>query len=169
MEESMMEIRQMIKLQMVVITMIAISTAVFSQNQTVAHWSFDSVAGNTYFDLTGNGYDASATGTGVGVGVGVKGNALSCTGSAYEIVVANSRDSMNCRRFSIESWFYLNISPSQISVCYNSGKQKWVQHSYRSSGKSGFQHVERHGQRMDASQFRNDHSFPEMVSCRVHV
>jgi hypothetical protein len=104
---------------LIIISAIISMSSVEAQNQAIAHWSFDSVSENTYFDVTGNGYDASVTGTGVGVDVGVKGNALSCSGSAYEIIAANTRDSMNCRRFSIESWVYLNIPPSQIDLGAN--------------------------------------------------
>ncbi|MBN2188215.1 MAG: LamG domain-containing protein [Chitinispirillaceae bacterium] len=75
----------------------------------IAYWPFDSSFGNTYFDATCNGYDAIATGTGVGLATGVKGQALSCPGSNYEIYAANSRDDFYVSRFTIESWFYSNV------------------------------------------------------------
>ncbi|MBN1131264.1 MAG: hypothetical protein JXA71_19905 [Chitinispirillaceae bacterium] len=79
----------------------------------IAHWSFDSSSGSTYYDVTGNGYDAIATGTGVGVDSGVRGRALSCPDSGYEISVNNSTNNFNLTLFSIECWAYLNVSPSQ--------------------------------------------------------
>jgi hypothetical protein len=87
--------------------------------KVIARWTFDSTAGNTYYDVTRNGHDASVTGSGVGGSPGVKGNALACTGNAFSTEVANSRDAMNLRRFSIESWVNLSIPPSQINVGAN--------------------------------------------------
>ena len=80
----------------------------------VAHWSFDSSSGSTYYDVTGHGYDAIATGTGVGLAPGVAGQALSCPGSAYEIYAANSRNDFYLPRFSIECCFYSNVGPTGI-------------------------------------------------------
>ncbi|MBN1128117.1 MAG: hypothetical protein JXA71_03980, partial [Chitinispirillaceae bacterium] len=51
-----------------------LSFFLFSTNASpaslLAHWSFDSSSGNTYYDVTGHGYDAVATGTGVGLAPG---------------------------------------------------------------------------------------------------
>jgi hypothetical protein len=80
----------------------------------VAYWSFDSSSGNTYYDMTGHGYDAVATGTGVGVDSGVSGRALNCPLNGYEITVANSLGNFNLTRFSIESWVYLDTDPSAM-------------------------------------------------------
>jgi hypothetical protein len=126
MEESMMEIRQMIKLQMVVITMIAISTAVFSQNQTVAHWSFDSVAGNTYFDVTGNGYDAAKTGDSVRITDGLSGKALECRGpqgstylNTFDILITNSVGNFDFPQFTVETWAFSYVNLVEPSSFYN--------------------------------------------------
>jgi hypothetical protein len=79
----------------------------------IAHWSFDSSSGSTYYDVTGHGYDATATGTGVGIDSGVSGQALNCPDSGYDISAANSENNFNLTTFSIECWAYLNASPSQ--------------------------------------------------------
>ena len=91
------------------------NTPVNAAPGVVASWSFDSTSGTTYYDVTGHGYDASSTGSGVGRVPGVNGQALSCPGSGYEITVANSLDSFNLPRFSLETWFYSTIAPSQMS------------------------------------------------------
>ena len=90
-----------------------------------AHWSFDSSAGTTYYDVTGNGYDATATGTGVGLASGVIGQALDCPDTGYDIAVANSLNNFNLTRFSIECWAYLNVNPSQYPV-----EAKIFEHQY---------------------------------------
>ena len=73
----------------------------------IAHWSFDDSSGNTYYDVTGNGYDA--TSSGLSLAPGVKGMALNCPGGGYELIVKNSKESFNFVHFTIETWFYSNI------------------------------------------------------------
>jgi hypothetical protein len=126
MEEGMMEIRWMIKLQNVVITVIAVSTAVFSQNQTVAHWSFDSVSNNTYFDITGHGYDAVKTGDSVRITDGLSGKALECRGNIgesslgiFDIQVKNSVENFELARYTVEAWVYSYVNLQQPGSFYN--------------------------------------------------
>ncbi len=76
-----------------------------SQQKLVAYWSFDSAAGHTFFDVTGHGYNASWTGSGVGRASGVVGQALSCSGTSYEMTVANSQDSFALNNLTIEAWY----------------------------------------------------------------
>jgi hypothetical protein len=93
----------------------------------VAHWSFDSSSGNTYYDVTGNGYDAIATGsTGLGLAPGVAGQALSCPGSGYEIYAANSSNDFYLLKFTIETWFY--------STGTSTGNRKIIAYQYVQSG-----------------------------------
>lgn len=83
-------------------------------DRLLAHWSFDSCAGvSTLYDVTGHGYDAHTSGTGLSFSSGIRGQALNCSGSDYDAVVTNSRDSFMLAKFSIETWFYSNVSPSQ--------------------------------------------------------
>jgi Concanavalin A-like lectin/glucanases superfamily len=77
-----------------------------------AYWSFDSTSGNTYYDITGHGFNAIATGTGLGCVPGVLGNALSCPNSGFEITVANSQDSFVFKTFTVETWYYANSIPT---------------------------------------------------------
>ena len=72
----------------------------------VAHWSCDSCADNTCYDVTGHGFDAISTE--LVLASGVKGEALSCSGSEFDIRVNNSEDNFNLSKFSIETWFYMN-------------------------------------------------------------
>ncbi|MGA2508391.1 MAG: LamG-like jellyroll fold domain-containing protein, partial [Chitinispirillaceae bacterium] len=84
---------------------------IIASPQLMAYWSFDSTSGSTYYDVTGHGYDASWTGSGIGTTPGIKGQALSCPGSGYEIDVANSTNNFYFSKFSVECWFYSTISP----------------------------------------------------------
>jgi hypothetical protein len=77
--------------------------------QFVAFWSFDSVSADTYYDVTGHGYDAKGTGSGFSIISGVKDDALNCSGSGFDIAIANSKDSFVINKFTIELWFYSNI------------------------------------------------------------
>lgn len=81
------------------------SEAQILQQKLVASWSFDSASGNTFYDVTGHGYNASWTGTGVGQGKGVIGKALQCTGTNYELTVANSKDSFALNQLTVEAWY----------------------------------------------------------------
>ncbi len=75
------------------------------QHNLVASWSFDSASGNTFYDVTGHGYNASWTGTGVSQGQGVVGKALRCTGASYELTVSNSQDSFALNQITVEAWY----------------------------------------------------------------
>jgi hypothetical protein len=85
------------------------------QNGLLAHWSFDSTQGNTYYDVTGNGYDAIASGSGLALTQGVRGSALECPPSGYDLVVANSRTAFFTNTFTIETWFYNNATTLPLS------------------------------------------------------
>ncbi len=76
-----------------------------TQQKLVAYWSFDSASGRTFYDVTGHGYNASWTGSGVGQAPGVVGQALSCSGTSYELTVANSQDSFALNNVTIEAWY----------------------------------------------------------------
>jgi hypothetical protein len=95
----------------------------------IAYWSFDSTSGNTFYDVTGHGYDATGTGTGFGLVSGIAGQALNCSGSGYEITVANSSNDFYLPKFSIECWFYSNVNPSQ-----NTSEGKILDYQYITLG-----------------------------------
>ena len=97
----------------------------------ISHWSFDSSSGNTYYDVTGHGYDATATGSGVGLTLGVVGVALFCPGGGYEIAVANSSNNFYLSKFSIECWFYSTIAPSSIITAAKIVDYQYVQSGVR--------------------------------------
>ena len=80
----------------------------------VAHWSFDSVSGSTFYDVTGHGYDAQLTGAGANViQQGIKGNTLNGSDSIFEIEVDNSKDSFALfNALTIETWYYSNVDPA---------------------------------------------------------
>ena len=76
-----------------------------AQQSVVAYWSFDSMVGDTFKDISGNGYNAIVTGTGVGLASGIKDNAVECPiGGGYDIAVANSANTFVMNHFSIEAW-----------------------------------------------------------------
>ena len=93
----------------------------------VAYWSFDSALGNTYYDVTGHGYNALASGAGLSLVPGVIGNALSCPSGGFEITVANSKDSFVFKTFTVESWYYANSIPTN-------GQLKILNFDYVASG-----------------------------------
>ena len=87
--------------------------------ELIAYWPFDSVSGNTYFDVTGHGYDAIASGSGLGLAPGKVGQALSCPGSGYEIYTRNSSNDFNVPKFTIECWFQCKVPFSWTSSYFS--------------------------------------------------
>jgi hypothetical protein len=75
-------------------------------DEVVAHWSFDSTRADTYYDVTGHGYDASSAG--LSVADGVVGKALQCPGQNFELIASNSKNAFNLKRFSIETWINID-------------------------------------------------------------
>jgi hypothetical protein len=102
-----------------VISLSALFYTVHASPQLLAHWSFDSVSGNTDFDVTGHGYDAIASGSGLGLAPGVVGQALSCPGSGYEIYARNSSNDFNVPKFTIECWFQCKVPFSWTSSYFS--------------------------------------------------
>ena len=78
----------------------------------VAYWSFDSTSGNTYYDVTGHGYNALSTGTGLSFVAGIKSQALNFSGNNFQVAVQNSSENFNLNKFSIETWYYSNVDPA---------------------------------------------------------
>lgn len=103
--------RFLLKVLMVGILM---TFTLFAQDhQLLAHWSFDSTSINTYYDITGNGYNASTNS--LSLESGVSGQALNCQGSSFDIEILNSSEVFNYENFTIEGWVYLNqIADMQI-------------------------------------------------------
>ena len=72
----------------------------------VAHWSFDSVGENVYYDVSENGYDAvDSEETGLPIVPGVKGNALHLATDSFRVSVPDSRSQFNYDQLSIAVWF----------------------------------------------------------------
>jgi Concanavalin A-like lectin/glucanases superfamily len=88
-----------------------VSTAGAAQGP-VAAWSFDSTVGGLYADITGHGYDAAPSGTGLTLVAGIKGNALNCADTGYDIAVTNSKDSFALGNVTVEAWFCPETYPS---------------------------------------------------------
>ncbi|MBN1129286.1 MAG: hypothetical protein JXA71_09885 [Chitinispirillaceae bacterium] len=110
----------------VIFSVIVAAAFVQAENRTVAHWSFDTVSGNTYFDATGNGYDAVKTGDSVRVTDGLKGKALECKGpvgssalNTFDIQVTNSVGNFDFPAFSIETWVYSYVDLVDPGSFYN--------------------------------------------------
>jgi hypothetical protein len=83
----------------------------------VAYWSFDSTSQNTYFDMTGNGYNVLSPGQ--TLVPGVKGSALECIGQSFKPVVQNSVGAFNFPQFTIEGWIYSYIDMVNPGSFYN--------------------------------------------------
>jgi hypothetical protein len=90
--------------------------SLFAEPKLLAHWSFDSTSGSTYYDVTGHGHNATVTGTSVSLTEGIKGKAINCTDNNYEIVVSNSSDSFNVPKFSFETFLNSNVKSSEINT-----------------------------------------------------
>lgn len=87
--------------------------------------------GTTFYDCTGHGFDA--TSPGLGLATGIKGQALNCPGSGFDLAVANSMDSFALNTFSIEAWYNPTVLP--ISPAHS----KILDFSYVASGvRNGF-------------------------------
>jgi hypothetical protein len=78
-------------------------------SKPLAWWSFDTMSGDTFYDVSGHGYDAVSSG--LGLVPGVNGKALECPGIDFELIVKNSRDNFYVPKLTIETWFYSNIDP----------------------------------------------------------
>lgn len=88
--------------------------------QLMAHWSFDSTSGKTYYDVTGHGYDAVGTGDSIGITCdGIIGKALNCTGRGFDIPVNNSVDNFALAAFTIEAWVYSYVNLVNPGSWYN--------------------------------------------------
>jgi hypothetical protein len=96
-----------------------ISPLVTATDRCIAHWSFDSSSGSTYYDVTGNGYNAVATGSGTGLAAGVKGQAINCSGSGFELTAINSSVDFNLTRYTIECWISCAAIPSVSATIFN--------------------------------------------------
>jgi hypothetical protein len=95
-------------------------------SKVVAHWSFDSVSNNTYFDVTGHGYDAVKTGDSVRITNGLSGKALECRGNIgesslniFDIQVKNSVGNFELPRYTVEAWIYSYVNLEQPGSFYN--------------------------------------------------
>jgi hypothetical protein len=88
-------------------------------NSLIASWSFDSVSGKTFYDVTGHGYDAVATGDSVRLTEGVSGKALECSADAFDISIKNSVGNFDLHRFTIEGWFYSAVDLVNPGTYYN--------------------------------------------------
>lgn len=107
-------------LQTVSLAVVLFSNMASAQPGLVAYWPFDSVEGGTYRDMTGHGYDVTGTGTGLTLVNGIKGKALDCSGSSFELLASNSKNNFACSKFTIEMFYCSNIDPAtQIQTANN--------------------------------------------------
>lgn len=98
-----------------------------AQTKPVAYWTFDSIAGNTYFDVSGNGHDAVASGSYIKIITdGLCGKALQCRGQAndntlntYDVKVKNSLPDFNLTTFSVEAWAYSYVYMNNPGSFFN--------------------------------------------------
>jgi hypothetical protein len=97
-----------------IITLANTKDKIIRNAEPMAWWSFDSMSGDMYYDITGHGYDAVSSG--LGLVPGVKGMALACPGRDYELIVKNSLDKFYVTTFTIETWFFSNIDPDLNDV-----------------------------------------------------
>ncbi|MBN1576353.1 MAG: hypothetical protein JW913_07375 [Chitinispirillaceae bacterium] len=82
----------------------------------LAHWSFDSSSNNTtFYDVTGNGFDATCSKT-LATQAGVRGQALESNVTGYSFHVANSQSAFTVPNFTIESLVYMNVSPLETNT-----------------------------------------------------
>jgi len=108
---------------------ITLAWSAHSQQRLVAYWSFDSMVGDTFKDISGNGYNAIVSGIGVGQTSGLKGNAVECPiNGGYDISVTNSVNSFVMNHFSIEAW----VSMDTV-LTYNQQHILNFQNSYSTS------------------------------------
>jgi|GEM_PF-2171451 hypothetical protein len=85
----------------------------------IAYWSFDSVEDNSYSDITGHGYNAVSAGSGLSLVSGVKGNAINCPQSGYDLYAVNSKDSFAVQSVTVEAWYYAtSLSTSKLATIY---------------------------------------------------
>lgn len=85
----------------------------------IAHWSFDSSSENTtFYDVTGNGYDATCSEQ-LGTTDGVVGEALESTVGGYTFLADNSHGNFTVPTFSIEAYIYSYIDLVNIGSFYN--------------------------------------------------
>ncbi len=77
-----------------------------TEPRLLAHWSFDSTDNQTYFDVTGNGFDAVLSKGSASVINGLKGNSLNCTNDSFLVTVKNSSVVFNAPQFTVEGWIY---------------------------------------------------------------
>jgi hypothetical protein len=112
-----------------IIGIVMASINVNAQNKLVAYWSFDSVNKNTYFDMTGHGYDAVKTGDSVRIVDGLVGKALECSKPAleselilnlFDIQIKNSLGAFDLHRFTIEGWLYAYVDINNIDSSFYS-------------------------------------------------
>ena len=101
-------------------------SAVEAQDGVVASWTFDSVSGKTFFDVTGKGHDAIVSGDSVRLTDGLSGKALECRGpesntlfNTFDIQVKKSVPDFNLQKFSIETWIYSYIDIYNPGSFYN--------------------------------------------------
>jgi Concanavalin A-like lectin/glucanases superfamily/FlgD Ig-like domain len=87
-------------------------TAAGAAQGPIAAWSFDSTVGGLYADNSGNGYDAAPSGTGLSLVAGVKGNALSCPDTGFDIDVLGSANNFTMNSVTVETWYCPNSFPA---------------------------------------------------------
>ena len=90
-----------------------------AQDKVIAHWTFDALDGNTFHDVSGNGFDAAVSGDSIGIAEGVLGKALWCKGSGFDIIIKNSSPAFALNKFSVEAWVNSSINLVNPGSFYN--------------------------------------------------
>jgi hypothetical protein len=126
-----MKTRELRNVRMSLLMVIGIAGFSFSQS-LVASWSFDSSSGNTYYDITGHGYDLVTTN--LNTANGIKGKALSFPGSNFYARINNSAGNFTFQAFSVEAWVfpYVDLSTAGYQVIFDNGN------GLNSGGEAGF-------------------------------
>lgn len=77
----------------------------YKQN-LLAYWSFDSTSTGLFYDNSGKGHHARGD---LSTIEGIKGDALDCTGSGFELIVDSSAEHFNTDQFTVKAWIYSDV------------------------------------------------------------
>jgi hypothetical protein len=82
----------------------------YSANSIVAHWSFDSLKADTFYNVARDNYHVASPY--LQTEEGVLGNALSLSGTSFKPVIRNSSSDFLMSQFSVEAWVMINEDPA---------------------------------------------------------
>jgi hypothetical protein len=82
----------------------------YSANSVIAHWSFDSLKSDTFYNVARDNYHVASPN--LKTEKGVLGNALSLSGTSFKPVIRNSSSDFLMSQFSVEAWVMINEDPA---------------------------------------------------------